>query len=45
MPSSLLLYKIVVLVPLVYFVIVMSIVKNIDVKENVNNAKEHVIRR
>ena len=44
MPSSVLLYKIVVLVPLVYIVIVMSMVKNIDMKENENNVKDHVVK-
>ena len=44
MASSVLLYKIVVLVPLVYIVIVMSMVKNIDVKENENKVKENVVR-
>ena len=44
MPSSVLLSKLVVLVPLVYIVIVMSMVKNIDVKENENNVKDHVVK-
>ena len=44
MPSSVLLYQIVVIVPLVYIVIVMSMVKNIDMKENENNVKDHVVR-
>ena len=44
MPSSVLLYKIVVLVSLVYIVILMSMVKNIDVKENENNVKDHVVK-
>ena len=44
MPSSVLLYKLVVIVPLVYIVIVISMVKNIDVKENENNVKEKVVK-
>ena len=36
--------KIVVIVPLVYIVIVISMAKNIDVKENENKVKEHVLR-
>ena len=44
MASSVLLYKIVVIVPLVYIVIVISMVKNIDVKENENKVKENVVR-
>ena len=44
MPSSVLLYKIVVIVPLVYIVIVLSMIKNIDVQENENKVKEHVLR-
>jgi hypothetical protein len=43
MPFSVLLYKIVFLVPLVYILIVISMVNDMDVKENENKVKDYVI--
>ena len=44
MPSSVLLYKCVLLVPLVYIVIIFIAVNNFDEKEYANKVKDHTMR-
>ena len=42
--SSVLVYKSILLVPLIYILIIVIIVKDDDIKDNTNKVKDHVIK-